>query len=272
MTLATLNYNGKSPPLAPELAQTLRTLQRRFGDSVIGRLVSEPAEVIPTGFPALDEALGIGGLPRGRIVDIFGPESSGKTTLCLHVIAQAQRQGGVALFIDTEHGLDLTWAQRCGVDTEALYVSQPESAEMALEIVAAMAQAGVSVIVIDSAAALTPRAEVETDMGDHHLGLMAKLMSQALRKLAGPLRRQQTLLLFTNQMRCRATSRRQPDGPTGGRALRHYASVQLELRPQRVIRQGGSVVGRRIRATVTKSKVAAPQRSALIEIRHEPAR
>ena len=237
MSTVTINYNGHPPPLAPELTQTLHTLQRRFGPNIIGRLPALPAAAIPTGFPTLDKALGIGGLPCGRVVDIFGPEGSGKTTLCLHVIAEAQRRGGVALFIDSEHGLDLLWAQRCGVDTDALYISQPDSAEVALEIVEAMVRAGVSVIVVDSAAALTPRAEIETEMGDHHPGLMAALMSQALRKLVGPLRRHKTLLLFTNQMRSRGeTSSALSDRPTGGRALRHYASIQLKLRSQNMIR------------------------------------
>jgi recombination protein RecA len=268
MRIATPSRNGH----APALVQTLHTLQRRFGPEVIAPLPAKPPAVIPTGFPALDQALGIGGLPRGRIVDIYGPESGGKSTLCLHVIAQAQRQGGSALFIDVEHGLDLAWARRCGVDTEALYVSQPDTAEIAFEIVEAMARAGISLIVIDSAAALTPRAEVETDMGDHHPGLMAGLMSQALRKLTGPLHRGQTLLLLTNQLRSQAAVANSPEAPTGGRALRHYAAVRLELHPERLLRQRGQVVGRRIRATVTKSKVAPPYRTANLDIWHEAAR
>lgn len=272
MTAATLSHNGHASLSTPPLVQALHSLQRRFGPEVIGHLRPMPPAIIPTGFPALDEALGIGGLPRGRIVDIYGPDSSGKSTLCLHVIAQAQRQGGAALFIDVEHGLDLVWARHCGVDTEALYVSQPDNAEIAFEIVAAMAWAGISLIVIDSAAALTPRAEVETDMGDHHPGLMAGLMSQALRKLTGPLDRGQTLLLLTNQLRSQAAAAHLPDAPTGGRALRHYAAIQLELRPERLLRQSGNVVGRRIRATVTKSKVAPPYRTASLDIWHEAAR
>jgi recombination protein RecA len=268
MTMIALNHNG-SPPVT-ELGQTLTRLQKRFGATAIGRLPVTPATAIPTGFPALDTALGIGGLPRGRIVDVFGPEGSGKTTLCLQVIGQAQQQGGIALFVDVEHGLDLGWAQQYGVDTDRLYVAQPDSAEIALEIVEAMVRAGTGVIVIDSATALTPRAEIEADMGDSHPGLMAGLMSRALRKLVGPLSRNQTLLITTNQLRQRATMLlSEAQTATGGMALRHYASVRLELRPQQLIKRAGVVVGRRIRATVVKNKVAPPHRAATLDILHD---
>lgn len=260
-----LYTNGSAPPA---LAHTLHSLQRRFGPAGMvqpARSALPPTAAIPTGFPALDAALGIGGLPRGRVVDIFGPESSGKSTLCLHVIAQAQRLGGTALFVDTEHALDPDWLRQCGVDAAALYVAQPDNAETALEIVAGMAAAGMTVIVLDSAAALAPRAELETDMGDIHPGLMAGLLSQALRKLVGPLYRSRSLLIVTNQLR-RTTAG--GETRTGGSALRHYASVRLELRPQRALRERGRVVGRRIRATVVKNRLAPPHRSATFEIWH----
>jgi recombination protein RecA len=245
-------------------------LQRRFGPAGAVRPASDvlkPGPVISTGFPALDEALGVGGLPRGRIVDVFGPESSGKTTLCLHVIAAAQQQGGQALFIDTENGFDLAYALSCGIDPDRLFIAQPETAEEALEIALVLVRAGLELVVIDSVAALTPRAEVEGEVGLDHGGLMACLMSQALSKLIGPLSQNNTLLLLTNQLRLRPDvlvgSR---ETSTGGQALRHYAAVRLELRRIRAINHRDAVVGSRLRAVVKKNKVAPPFRQADIEI------
>jgi recombination protein RecA len=272
--------NGKSKLHAPvvvspqarqdQLAYTLRELRRRFGDGVIMQL-GESARldvvVISTGYPALDEALGVGGLPRGRVVDIYGPESSGKTTLCLKVIAESQQQGGLCTFIDTEHALDLAYAARCGVKIDELYLAQPNTGEEALEIGEAMVRAGADVVVIDSAASLVPRAEIEGEMGDNHAGLQARLMSQALRKLAGPIYKHNTLLIFTNQLRIRTGGfLGNPETPTGGMALRFYASVRIDLRRVRAVKSNGEVIGARIRATVKKNKVAPPYRSAEFDI------
>jgi recombination protein RecA len=266
---------GALPPLVitpearqAELARTLRELHRRFGEGVIRQLgdtVDLGVEAISTGYPALDIALGVGGLPKGRIIDIYGPESSGKTTLCLKVIAESQKESGVCAFIDMEHALDLSYAARCGVNLADLYLAQPACGEEALDAsrAEALVRAGVAVVVIDSAASLVPRAEIEGEMGDNHAGLQASLMSQALRKLAGPVRANGTLLIFTNQLRVQmgvlaGTS----ETPTGGMALRFYASVRLDLRRIRVIKAGSEVIGARIRATVKKNKVAPPYRSA----------
>jgi recombination protein RecA len=222
--------NGKSKLEAPvvispqarqdQLTYTLRELRRRFGDGVImqlGEAVRLDVEVISTGYPGLDEALGVGGLPRGRVVDIFGPESSGKTTLCLKVIAESQQQGGLCTFIDTEHALDLSYAARCGVRVDELYLAQPNTGEEALEVAEAMVRAGADVVVIDSAAGLVPRAEIEGEMGENHAGLQARLMSQALRKLAGPIGKHNTLLIFTNQLRFKTgVFLGNPETSTGG--------------------------------------------------------
>jgi recombination protein RecA len=222
--------NGKSKLEAPvvispqarqdQLTYTLRELRRRFGDGVImqlGEAVRLDVEVISTGYPGLDEALGVGGLPRGRVVDIFGPESSGKTTLCLKVIAESQQQGGLCTFIDTEHALDLSYAARCGVRVDELYLAQPNTGEEALEVAEAMVRAGADVVVIDSAAGLVPRAEIEGEMGENHAGLQARLMSQALRKLAGPICKHNTLLIFTNQLRFKTgVFLGNPETSTGG--------------------------------------------------------
>ncbi|GAB4422898.1 MAG: hypothetical protein Kow0031_01170 [Anaerolineae bacterium] len=260
--------NGRHPapayvPGASELEQTLQRLRRRFGPTAIGRLgIPAPPGAISTGYPALDAALG-GGLPRGRIIDIYGPEVSGKTTLCLNAIAQTQKQGGVCVYIDTEHAFDPRHAVNCGVVLEDLYLAQPETAEQALEIAATLARAGVAVVAIDSAAALLPRAEAETDLGDSHDGLQARLMSQALRKLVGPVRANHTVFIFTNHLRQTAAGR---ETSTGGLALRHYASVRLELRPQGPVRERNSVTGLRIRARVVKNRVAPPGRHCDFEL------
>ncbi|MCB0191923.1 MAG: recombinase RecA [Anaerolineae bacterium] len=273
--------NGKigvlSPPvISPEVRQaelerTLRDLHRRFGEGVIRQLGDTAdigVEAISTGYPTLDAALGVGGLPRGRITDIYGPESSGKTTLCLKVIAEGQNQDGVCAFIDMEHALDLSYAARCGVNLANLYLAQPTTGEEALEIAEALVRAGASVVVIDSAAGLVPRAELEGEMGDNHAGLQARLMSQALRKLAGPVRANGTILIFTNQLRMKAgVLFGSGETPTGGMALRFYASVRLELRRIRAVKAGGEIIGARIKATVKKNKVAPPYRSAEFDMR-----
>lgn len=270
--LVTLNKNGRTTTPTPpvEMEQTLKTLRHRFGDGAVMTLSETKqydAAAIPTGIPALDRALGVGGLPRGRIVDVFGPESGGKTTLCLQVIAEAQKLGGIGVFVDTEHALDLPYARYCGVDVDNLYISQPDTAEEALEIVEALVRVGVAVVAVDSAAGLVPRAEVKGEMGDNHAGLMARLMSQALRKLAGPVRKNNTILIFTNQLRTRSEvlfgSR---ETSTGGMALRHYASVRLDLRRIQAVKSNGQVVGARIRAMVKKNKVAPPFRSAEFDL------
>jgi recombination protein RecA len=253
-----------------QLAYTLRELRRRFGDGVImqlGEAARLDVEVISTGFPQLDEALGVGGLPRGRVVDVYGPESSGKTTLCLKVIAESQQQGGLCTFIDTEHALDLNYAARCGMRIDELYLAQPHTGEEALEVAEAMVRAGVDVVVIDSAAGLVPRAEIEGEMGENHAGLQARLMSQALRKLAGPICKHNTLLIFTNQLRIKTgVFLGNPETSTGGMALRFYASVRIDLRRVRAVKSNGEVIGARIRATVKKNKVAPPYRSAEFDI------
>jgi recombination protein RecA len=252
------------------LEATLGDLHRRFGETAVMRLGDKShlvAEAVSTGFPSLDNALGIGGIPRGRVIDIYGPESSGKTTLCLHIIAEAQRLGGVCLFIDTEHALDRSHAMHCGVQLDELYIAQPDTGEEALEIAEAMVRVGLEVVVIDSAAALLPRAELEGEMGDNHAGLQAALMSQALRKLVGAVRQNGTALIFTNQLRKRPDVLfGSPETPTGGMALRFYAAVRIELRRIKAIKSGEAVIGSCIRAVVKKNKVAPPFRSAEFEL------
>jgi recombination protein RecA len=224
-------------------------------------------QVISTGFPVLNQALGVGGLPRGRITDIYGSEGSGKTTLCLHVIAEAQKQGGTAIFIDTEHALDPTHAANCGVDFSRLYIAQPNTGEEALEIAEAMVRAKVDVVVIDSAAGLTPRAEIKGEMGDNHSGLQARLMSQALRKLAAPVRQNDTVLIFTNQLRQNPqTLFGNSEHSTGGMAIKFHASVGIDLRRVRAIKAMGEIVGSRIRATIKKNKVASPFKTAEFDL------
>lgn len=225
-------------------------------------------ETISTGCLSLDIALGVGGLPKGRVIEIYGPESSGKTTLCQHVIAEAQKQGGVAAFVDVEHALDPTYAEKCGVDIDNLYVSQPDTGEQALEITEALVRSGaVDVVVVDSVAALVPRAEIEGEMGDSHMGLQARLMSQALRKLTSTVKQSNCMLIFTNQLRQKiGVMFGNPETTTGGMALRFYASVRLDIRRIQAIKDSGDIIGNRTQVTVKKNKVAAPFRSCEFDI------
>jgi recombination protein RecA len=245
------------------LERTLDSLTKRFGEGTIMRLGDAQhlrIEAIPTGSLALDIALGVGGVPRGRVVEIYGPESSGKTTLCQHVIAEAQKRGGICAFIDMEHALDPNYAARCGVDVDNLYVSQPDTGEQALEIAEALIRSGtMDVVVVDSVAALVPRAEIEGEMGDAHVGLQARLMSQALRKLSGVIKQTNTVVIFTNQLRMKiGVMFGSPETTSGGNALKFYASVRLDIRRIQSIKTQGEVIGNRTRVKVKKNKVAPP--------------
>ncbi|MGB4585861.1 MAG: recombinase RecA [Rectinemataceae bacterium] len=248
-------------------------IEKQFGQGSLMKLGAHQSaqgiEVIPSGSILLDEALGIGGYPRGRIVEIYGPESSGKTTLALHAIAEAQKRGGIAAFIDAEHALDPIYARNLGVDIDELWVSQPDNGEQALDIAESLIRSGaVDVIVIDSVAALTPQAEIEGEMGDAHMGLQARLMSQALRKLAGTLSKSKTILIFINQIRMKiGIMFGNPETTTGGNALKFYASVRLEVRKIETIERGDEdAVGNKVRVKVVKNKVAPPFRRAELEI------
>lgn len=267
----------KKKPEAPlsdkkkALETAISQIEKNFGKGTVMRLGDRPemnVEAIPTGSLALDAALGIGGVPKGRIIEIYWPESSGKTTLALHIVAQAQKRGGEVAFVDAEHALDPDYAARIGVDIDSMLVSQPDTGEQALEITDALVRSGaVDVVVVDSVAALTPRAEIEGEMGDTFVGLQARLMSQALRKLAGNISKTNCVVIFINQLRMKiGVMYGNPETTTGGNALKFYASVRIDIRRTEAIKNGTEIVGNRTRAKIVKNKVAPPFKEAIFDI------
>ena len=273
--MATKKPNYEAPTPATDRKKALQTalaqLEKSYGKGAVMRLGDRPdmtVEAIPTGSLALDAALGIGGVPKGRIIEIYGPESSGKTTLALHILSEAQKQGGEVAFVDAEHALDPVYAAALGVDIDNMLVSQPDTGEQALEITDALVRSGaVDAVVVDSVAALTPRAEIEGEMGDQFVGLQARLMSQALRKLAGTIAKTNCVVIFINQLRMKiGVMYGNPETTTGGNALKFYSSVRLDVRRVESIKEGGNVIGNKTRVKVVKNKVAPPFREAFFDI------
>ena len=275
MTMATKKTTYDAPTPASDKKKALQTalaqIEKNYGKGTVMRLGDRPdmnVDAIPTGSLALDAALGIGGVPKGRIIEIYGPESSGKTTLALHILAEAQKLGGEVAFVDAEHALDPVYAKALGVDTENMLVSQPDTGEQALEITDALVRSGaVDAVVVDSVAALTPRAEIEGEMGDTFVGLQARLMSQALRKLAGTIAKTNCVVIFINQLRMKiGVMYGNPETTTGGNALKFYASVRLDVRRVESLKEGSNVIGNKTRVKVVKNKVAPPFREAYFDI------
>lgn len=270
------NIEANVPTIAEEKMKAVRIamdqIEKQHGKGSIMMLsdkgVDNTIEAISTGCMSLDAAIGIGGVPRGRIIEIYGPESSGKTTICLHIIAEAQKNGGLCAFVDTEHALDVNYAQRLGVDLNSLLLSQPEFGEQALEIVETLVRSGgIDVVIVDSVAALTPRVEIEGDMGDAQMGSQARLMSQAMRKLNAAIGKSKTIVMFTNQLRSKiGIVYGNPETTTGGNALKFYASVRLDIRRKEVIKDGNDIIGNRVKVKVVKNKVAPPFKEVEFDI------